>query len=1161
MIALLQTALMKEIEDLKKGKGGRQFDVYDGQRIYSSREMHIYRFITDLSLKDDTPISVTIGDQSTNGYVVSSDPEGINIGLEADKGEFVQKATIHSSSYKLLEDLVSKLKNVRSGDISLNLEGSMKLFGFLESNRLSDPIPSSQETTEGYTPNTEQQIAILKSLTQEVTFIWGPPGTGKTKTLGIILNHLIKAGKSVLLTSHTNAAVDEILKKFIENEENAPHLEADEIVRLGTPSVSHERINDLLIDTILEKQTSEKQRRIEDLGVHIDSIHKKITEFKALEKDACAKNALLKTQTREYDREEATIAKIRRKIASLNTEIEDTKTDLLSQHQLLEKARTTNFLKRLFLGLNVERIRRHINASETRLDLSKLELQSFESQLSGSREKRDAISSRMNQLRNHLQKIVASHGLTSLESFQNGINDLSREVKEKEQEMRRTQATIETTKESILNNALVVGCTLTRAYLDSKVFRRKFDVLILDEASMAMLPNVFFVSGISSSHYIISGDFRQLSPISVSDNEAATMWLKRDIFVQAGIVESVSSYVDDRRIVMLREQYRMHPDICSLISDAVYDGKLKTSEETKIAKQQIAALPPLEDKALIFCDTANADPWIKRPGTSYSRLSPYSAVLSARLASMLVEKGRKKGVEINVGIVTPYSAQAQLTSKILEDEHIDQRRVMASTIHKFQGNERECVIFDVVEGQPFDPGMLTRGPFIDSEPGKLITVAISRAEGKFILVGNGRYIRSRYNANDAILQIMEKIEKDGETIDSLNILSPTFDSDIESPIIPRTGGQPPVSPFGILNEENFYDAFRHDLKVAKSSVVIVSPFVARKRLRSLINDFKSTVKKGTRVYIVTRHPTHQGTNKHRTESLIEEMRKAGVKVVIASKKIGFHEKFHEKIAVIDNSVVYHGSMNILSQADSSESMIAFRGRKTIEELMKHFNIQRIIRKYQNITGEDSSPMSIIRTIEKKLLQKTDPGTCPQCGRKLVLINGSNNLYFGCPNLSDEKCNIQKKVEKSLVKNAILSMKIKCRKCLGGHMVYRDGKFGPFLGCDQYRRSQCKSTMDFDDDLEDYANEKGPDTHTHYMAKQELEHQSVERKAQRKAKTYTVGEIRLDHPRAYERWTLEEDNSLTDRYKSGATVSQLANMHQRKPGAIRSRLKKLNLLKT
>ncbi|UCE15597.1 MAG: topoisomerase DNA-binding C4 zinc finger domain-containing protein, partial [Candidatus Bathyarchaeota archaeon] len=415
-----------------------------------------------------------------------------------------------------------------------------------------------------------------------------------------------------------------------------------------------------------------------------------------------------------------------------------------------------------------------------------------------------------------------------------------------------------------------------------------------------------------------------------------------------------------------------------------------------------------------------------------------------------------------VGIVTPYSAQAQLLSKILEDEHIDQKRVMASTIHRFQGNERNCVIFDLVEGQPFAPGILTRGPFIDSEPGKLITVAISRAEGKFILVGNGRYIRSRFNTNDAIFQIMEKIGKNGETIDALSILSLSFKSEIERPIIPRAGRQLSICSLAILNEKNFYDIFLQDLKTAKSSVVIFSPFVARKRLRSLINGLKFSMKKGIKIYVVTRHPDHQGTSKLEAGKLIEKMRKMGINVVIASKKIGFHEKFHEKIAMIDNSVFYYGSMNILSQSNSSESMLAFRGRRAIEELAKNFDIKRVIRKYQNITGDDSSRISIVQMVGKKLLESIGPGTCPKCGKELVLIKGDNSLYFGCPNLLDRKCNIQKKADRVLIRQAVLSLKLKCEKCRSGHMVYRDGRLGPFLGCDQYRISNCRGIMRFDD---------------------------------------------------------------------------------------------------
>jgi len=48
-------------------------------------------------------------------------------------------------------------------------------------------------------------------------------------------------------------------------------------------------------------------------------------------------------------------------------------------------------------------------------------------------------------------------------------------------------------------------------------------------------------------------------------------------------------------------------------------------------------------------------------------------------------------------------------------------------------------------------------------------------------------------------------------------------------------------------------------------------------------------------------------------------------------------------------------------------------------------------------------------------------------------------------------------------------------------------------------------------------------------------------------------------RAYEKWTTEEDKALTERYKGGLSISQLAKEHQRKLGAIHSRLRKLGLV--
>lgn len=1023
--------------------------------------MNIYRFKTDISLKDDSPIRVTINNKSLDGQVISSDPEGINIGLAVDLGPSVPEAIINYSLFKLLENLVTKLDNVRSGVIQLNLEGILKLFGFTEPDSLSEPLLFSNEITMGYNPNIEQQIAIQSALTQELTFLWGPPGTGKTKTLSIILNELIKAGKNVLVTSHTNTAVDEILKKFIDNKENVEFIENDKIIRHGNPSLLDNRLNELLIDNIVEKRTFEKHNRIDELRNLINTIDKKIKKYKELELEGSNIKFLLESKIHDYEKEETSISNFQSNISTLNLERNDLINRLSNQNQLLNKANTSNPLKKVILGLNAEKIEGKIRKIEAKINLTNLKLTSLEKEFQTSLEKRDEISKGIKRLKSELRNIIDTEGLPSLETFQKLIRDLLQEKTAKEIEIKSILEKIENIKEEIFNNAQVIGCTLTRAYLDPKLFQRRFDVLIIDEASMAPLPNVFFVGGLSLGHYIISGDFRQLPPISVCNKREATTWLKRDIFVQAGIVESVNSNCYDKRLVMLREQYRMHPDICELINDPIYDGKLKTSPEIKNISQEIAELPPLENQTLIFCDTSYVNPRITRPTTSFSRLSPYSAAVSAHLASIIIEEGKKKGINIDVGIVTPYSAQAQLISKILEDQKIDQKFVVASTIHKFQGNEKACIIFDLVEGPPFSPGLLTKGSF-DSEPGKLMTVAISRAKGKFVLVGNGNYIKNKFNSDDAILQLMEKISDVGATINSQQILSPSFEKNLQEIEEKIDSKQFLKSSFSLLNEASFYDVFHQDLKMAQSSVVIFSPFIAQKRLRSMLDDLTSVVKKKIKIYVITRHPDHQGTNKLVSKRLIEKLRKLGVDVIIASNKIGLHEKFHEKIGIIDKSVFYYGSMNILSQANSSESMIVFRGRKTIDELVKKFDIQKIIRKYKNITGE-SSEKSLIRILEKKLLKSIDPGICPECGQRLILVKGDDKLYFGCPDMMSRKCTIQKVLDNDLIRKTIMDMKIKCLKCQSGFMNFRLGRLGPFLGCSNYSDSNCRSTMDFDDE--------------------------------------------------------------------------------------------------
>ncbi len=61
------------------------------------------------------------------------------------------------------------------------------------------------------------------------------------------------------------------------------------------------------------------------------------------------------------------------------------------------------------------------------------------------------------------------------------------------------------------------------------------------------------------------------------------------------------------------------------------------------------------------------------------------------------------------------------------------------------------------------------------------------------------------------------------------------------------------------------------------------------------------------------------------------------------------------------------------------------------------------------------------------------------------------------------------------------------------------------------------------------------------------------------KAQSLDEIRRKYPKAYERWTSDEDMQLRARYQEGIGIDDLAAYFERRPGAIRSRLAKLGLI--
>ena len=97
--------------------------------------------------------------------------------------------------------------------------------------------------------NEAQKDAIEKSLKNNILYVWGPPGTGKTATLGYIVANLLNQNKRVLFVSNTNRAVDVGLLSVINAlYEIDPAFDLQNTTRFGEAALDDKRLEDILFE-------------------------------------------------------------------------------------------------------------------------------------------------------------------------------------------------------------------------------------------------------------------------------------------------------------------------------------------------------------------------------------------------------------------------------------------------------------------------------------------------------------------------------------------------------------------------------------------------------------------------------------------------------------------------------------------------------------------------------------------------------------------------------------------------------------------------------------------------------------------------------------------------------------------------------------------------
>lgn len=555
-----------EIAVIKETGGNQKYVLKNGEFVIESAEYNIYRFPieADVYLDDDAPVDVIVGKDKIDGYIVSSNEESIDVAIKGDLGTHITQVTVVSNTSKILEALQARYQEILSLLKEYNEKSCMRLFGFSEPN---GAVPQAHCLVEDL--NAEQRSAVDKSIQQEVTFIWGPPGTGKTRTLSVILNSLITNGKSVLLTSHTNLAVDEALKKFAEDPQNQQIIEDGRVIRYGTIANPDPLLRNFLIDNIVIRKSKPLHDKADDIKGKIGELEEKVDVLNAMVESP--EHRIIESCREEIQKKADYRGEVTQELYSIRNKIFECNREISHQQAIISNSTkgVFNYIGYLFSDASPQKL------SQLKQSLDKLT--ENETVLTNNISEIDA---RMEELNNKIvdakESILKSTKLDTIEDIDDADSKI-RELNEKMDGLRTELAQIETQisgiREQVFEDALVIGCTLTKSYMDQKIYNRRFDTMILDEASMANLPSVFFVSGLSGRH-IISGDFRQLAPIAKSDSIMAEKWLKRDIFLQSGVIKSIEEGLEDSRIIMLKEQYRMHPDIASLINYKRYNERL-----------------------------------------------------------------------------------------------------------------------------------------------------------------------------------------------------------------------------------------------------------------------------------------------------------------------------------------------------------------------------------------------------------------------------------------------------------------------------------------------------------------------------------------------------------------------------------------------------------
>jgi len=649
------------------------------KKVYSSRE-------------------ITIEQSSLNNSSANKCFDYLKMLAEKDSIENEEGSTFLSKQYK-------KITCVSPSSV---------LAKYLHPTSLNNPLPG-QMPIFPFGFNLSQEAATEKALTEQISVIEGPPGTGKTQTILNIIANAVMNGKTVAVVSNNNAATANVLEKlqkygvdfiaaFLGNIENKEKF-------FSGQTQAYPDMTTWVIDATSYNSI---KKTLEVSGHELRDMLQAKNEVAVLKQELTTLLVEKEYFKTYYDESNEQFIPYR----SLYRHNSVTVMALwLDYQRMAEKDNRIGLLyklKKLF-RYGIFSLSFYNNSPEKVIAFFQhLYYELKETELNG------RIQELVKRLENYqFDRILKNYSESSMKLFKAKLAE--RFSFDKKRMIFTKDSLWKDFGPFIQEYPLILSTTHSLRTCASANYL--FDYVIMDEASQVNIVTGALALSCAKNAVIV-GDLMQLPNVVSSKVAEETQVIFERFgmdnayqYAENSMLSSISKLYTDIPKTLLKEHYRCHPKIIGFCNQKFYNNELivLTEEDSR-------------DKPLVVYITAKGN----HARGKYNQRQ-IDVILQEVLPEQIVE-----GSKQSIGIISPFRMQKD---KLIEA--IGNRDIEVDTVHKYQGREKDVVILTTVVNEVNE--------FVNSP--NLINVAVSRAVDKLIVVVSDNEKNDNSNIGDLVRYI------------------------------------------------------------------------------------------------------------------------------------------------------------------------------------------------------------------------------------------------------------------------------------------------------------------------------------------------------------------------------------------------------------------------